>query len=127
MPPVVSALLAFLAACFRSRRALWLEILALRYQLAVYQRSVPSPCIQAERSAVLVVARLLVVRMAGRARFCPASHRRGLATETVRENWRRLSQRGKPGRPTIAKDVRDLIRAMWQANPTCGAPRIVGE
>src|SRR6266850_7313288 len=37
----------------------------------------------AERSAVLVVARLLVVRMAGCARLCPASHRRGLATETV--------------------------------------------
>jgi putative transposase len=32
-----------------------------------------------------------------------------------------------PGRPTIVKDVRDLIRTMWQANPTWGAPRIVGE
>jgi putative transposase len=38
-----------------------------------------------------------------------------------------LSQRGKPGRPAIAKDVRDLICTMWQANPTWGAPRIVGE
>jgi putative transposase len=38
-----------------------------------------------------------------------------------------LSQRGKPGRPAIAKEVRQLIRNMWQANPTWGAPRIVGE
>jgi putative transposase len=43
------------------------------------------------------------------------------------DHWRRLSQRGTPGRPTLAKEVRDLIRAMWQANPTRGAPRIVGE
>jgi putative transposase len=46
MSPVVSALLAFLAAWFRSRRALQLEILALRHQLAVYRCSVPRPCIQ---------------------------------------------------------------------------------
>jgi hypothetical protein len=32
MSPVVSALLAFLAACFCSRRSLQLEILALRHQ-----------------------------------------------------------------------------------------------
>ena len=38
MSPVVSALLAFLAGLFRSRAALCLEHLALRHQLAVYQR-----------------------------------------------------------------------------------------
>jgi putative transposase len=43
-----------------------------------------------------------------------------------RDHWRRLSQQGKPGRPAIAKEVRDLIRSMWQANPTWGSPRIVG-
>jgi hypothetical protein len=43
MPPVICALLACLAACFRSRRSIQLEILALRHQLAVYQRSVPKP------------------------------------------------------------------------------------
>src|SRR6266511_3877950 len=46
MSPVVRALLAFLAACFRSRRSMQLEILALRHQLSVYQRSVPRPRIQ---------------------------------------------------------------------------------
>ncbi len=44
-----------------------------------------------------------------------------------RDHWRRLSQKGKPGRPAIAKEVRNLIRDMSQANPTWGAPRIVGE
>lgn len=44
-----------------------------------------------------------------------------------RDHWRCLSQKGKPGRPAIAKEVQRLIRDMSQANPTWGAPRIVGE
>ena len=46
IPPVISALLAFVVALFRSRRSMQLEILALRHQVAVYQRSVPRPRIQ---------------------------------------------------------------------------------
>ena len=42
------------------------------------------------------------------------------------EHWRWLSQQGKPGRPAIAKEVQELMRAMWQANPTWGSPRIIG-
>jgi len=44
-----------------------------------------------------------------------------------RAHWRRLRQLGNPGCPAIAKEVRALIRNMSQANPTWGAPRIVGE
>ena len=44
-----------------------------------------------------------------------------------REHWRRLSQRRTPSRPSVAKEVRNLIREMSRANPTCGPPRIVGE
>ena len=40
MPPVLRALLAFVIALFRSCRALQLEILALRHQVAVYKQSV---------------------------------------------------------------------------------------
>jgi hypothetical protein len=46
MFPIVSALLACLTAWLRSRRSMQLEILALRHQLAVYQRSVPRPRIR---------------------------------------------------------------------------------
>jgi putative transposase len=44
-----------------------------------------------------------------------------------RDHWQQLSQQGTPGRPRIAKELRDLICTMWQTNPTWGAPRIVGE
>jgi hypothetical protein len=47
--------------------------------------------------------------------------------QRFRVRWRRLSQQGTPGQPAIAEDVGALIRQMWQANPTWGAPRIVGE
>ncbi len=44
-----------------------------------------------------------------------------------REYWMRLSRSGKPGRPKVAKEVRDLIRQMSVANPLWGSPPIVGE
>jgi putative transposase len=44
-----------------------------------------------------------------------------------RDYWRHLSQSGTPGRPALAKDVRDLIRDMRPSNLLWGAPRIVGE
>jgi hypothetical protein len=41
--------------------------------------------------------------------------------------WTWKVQRGKPGRPPVAKDTRDLIRKMSRENPLWGAPRIHGE
>ena len=35
----------------------------------------------------------------------------------------RLSHNGKPGRPTVPKEVRELIGQMSSANPTWGSPR----
>jgi putative transposase len=47
--------------------------------------------------------------------------------QRVRDQWRRLSEQGTPGCPAVAKEIRALIQDMWQANPTWGLPRIVGE
>jgi hypothetical protein len=47
MLPVLSALLACMAALVWSRASLHLEHLALRHQLAVYQPSVPQPHLRA--------------------------------------------------------------------------------
>jgi len=41
--------------------------------------------------------------------------------------WRWKSRRGKPGRPCIEREIRDLIRRMSRENPTWGAPRILSE
>ena len=49
-------------------------------------------------------------------------HRKGF-----RFFWTWKIRRGKPGRPVVPKDVRELIRAMSRENPIRGAPRIYGE
>src|SRR6266511_4831122 len=104
MSPVVCALLAFLAACFRSRRSMQLEILALRHQLAVYQRSVPRPRIQP--TGRLFWAWLARLRAGWQDALAFVQPRTVVAWQPkrFREHWRRLSQGRKPGRPAIAME-----------------------
>src|SRR6266851_3697526 len=108
-------------------RAIALENLALRQQLAVLTRTVKRPRLRSTdqlfwillakgwrdwRSALIVVQPDTVVRW----------HRRWL-----RRHWTRLSQRRRPGRPTTNSAIRALVRTMTTANPLWGAPRIHGE
>jgi putative transposase len=126
-PSILRAAVAFVHALFRSRLALQAEILALRHQLAVYQRTGARPRLKPAdrmlwawlsrawpgwREALVLVKPETVI----------AWRRR-----KFREYWTRLSRSGKPGRPSIPREVRDLIRRMSTANPLWGAPRIVGE
>jgi putative transposase len=111
----------------RSRLSLRIEILALRHQLAVCQRTAARPRLKAAdrilwawlsrtwpgwREALVFVQPETVVSWRRR-RF--------------REYWTKLTRSGRPGRPSIPREVRDLIRRMSSANPIWGAPRIVGE
>src|SRR5262245_61303712 len=127
MLPVMTALFAFLASLCRSSTSLRLENLALRHQLAVYKQTIPRPRLR--RSDRLLWAWLSRVWSSWQETLAFVQPQTVLAWQRkrFRDHWRRLSQRGTPGRPAIAKDIRDLIRAMWQANPTWGSPRIVGE
>jgi putative transposase len=127
MLPVISALVTCVAGLFRSRASLHLEHLALRHQLAVYQRSVPRPRIRmTDRLFWSWLSRLWSGWQSALAFVQPRTVI-GWQRHRFRDHWRQLSQQGTPGRPTMAKEVRDLIRKMWQTNPTWGAPRIVGE
>jgi len=73
--PIICALLAWVCAVFRSRQSLWLENVALRHQLAAYQRAVHSP--------VLDLALSLLVRLAGCLGLRPATYGDRLAAPTV--------------------------------------------
>src|SRR5437016_9317523 len=124
---MLAALVAALSSVFKTRAALQLENLALRHQLGVLHRSVKKPkltpldrllwawlCgVWAEwRSALIVVNPETVI----------AWHRKGF-----RLFWTWKVRHGQLGRPSVPKDIRDLIRLMSRANPTWGAPRIHGE
>jgi hypothetical protein len=127
MPPVVSALLAFVGSLFRSRISLHLEHLALRHQLAVYPHTVHRPRLHPTDRLFWAGLSRLWPGWEGALAF--VQHRTVVTwqQQRFRDHWRRLTQHGKPGRPAMAKEVRQLIRNMWQANPTWGSPRIMGE
>lgn len=121
-------LLISLLRCFRSRRSLLLENLALRQQLVVLKRKHPRPRLTAMdkffwvllkrfwsgwKEAVSIVSPDTVVRW----------HRAGFMLY-----WRAISRaRRLIGRKRISKEVRELIFRMVAENPTWGAPRIHGE
>jgi hypothetical protein len=127
-PGVISgALFASVWASFRSRAALQIEVLSLRHQLGVMQRSVKRPRLTAAdrllwawlsklwcdwRTALVMVKPETVI---------------GWHRKSFRLFWTWRVRRGKLGRPGVPHDVRDLIRTMSRENPLWGAPRIHGE
>jgi putative transposase len=127
MSPVISALLAFVATLFRPRESLRLEHLALRHQLAVYKQTVHRPRLRPTDR--LLWAWLSRLWPGWQATLTFVQPRTVIAwqQQRFRDHWRRLSWSKQPGRPPMAKELRDLIREMSQANPTWGSPRIVGE
>src|SRR6266478_9525867 len=106
-----------LALICAGHRAVALENLALRQQLAVFKRTVRRPQLrhrdrlfwmlltnawQDWRTALIVVHPDTVVRW----------HRQWL-----RRQWTRRSQRRRPGRPTTSSAIRALVSTMTTANP----------
>ena len=112
MLPVISALLAFVTGLFRSRVSLCLEHLALRHQLAVYKQTVARPRLRPTDRVLWAWLSGLWPDWQNALTFVQPRTVIAWQRHCFRDHWRRLSQRGTPGRPTIAKDVRDLIRAM---------------
>ena len=117
-----------LARCFRSRRRLLLENLALRQQLAVQKRRQARPTLLPFDKLFWVLAcrlwpdwkkSLLVVTPETVVRW----HRNGF-----RLYWSLISKvRKQVGRKRLSREVRKLIFRMVAENPTWGAPRIHGE
>ena len=124
---VLKACVLFFRGMLVPRSRLAIENLALRQQLAVYKQSVKRPKLRPRdrifwvwlsrlwsnwRSAISIVQPETVIGW----------HRRGFKLY-----WRWKSRNGKPGRPPVSRDVRDLIRRMSRENPRWGAPRICSE
>ena len=112
MKAVLVALLASFRAGLRTRVALQLEVLALRHQLAVYQRHRPRARTQlADRLLWSYLSRtwadwrnVLV--------FVKPSTVIAWQRRRSRDHWARLS-RGAPGRPAVSKAVRELNTFTW--------------
>lgn len=123
---ILWTVLLIFRGCWSRPATLVAENLALRHQLNVLQRSVKRPRLRQRdrifwswlsrlwpgwRSVLVIVQPETVVRW----------HQQGF-----RLYWRWKS-RSKAGRPTVDREIRDLIRRMARENPTWGAPRILSE
>ena len=125
-PPLL-ALAAASLAFFRQRAALQLEILALRHQLGVLQRSVKRPKLTAaDRFLWAWLAAVWTDWQPSSILIQPATVI-GWRRKGFRLFWTWKIRRGRPGRPAVPADVRSLIRTMSRDNPLWGAPRIHGE
>jgi len=127
MKTVVVSLLTFIMSWLRSRRSMQMEIVSLLHQLCVYQRSVRRPIIEPEDR---VIWSWLARRWSGwKEALLFVQPRTVMAWQRkrFRAHWTKLCQGGKPGRPTLSKEVRALIVRISKSNPSWGSPRIVGE
>jgi putative transposase len=127
MLSVFSALRAYVVSHFRSHDSLRLENMALRHQLAVYQHTVKRPKLHPSDRLFWSWLSCLWPGWQQALEFVQPRTVIAWQKKRFRDYWRHLSQGGTPGRPTIAKEVRDLIQDMWRSNPLWGSPRIVGE
>jgi putative transposase len=123
----IRSFFALLLLPFRSRLSLQLENLALRHRLTVYRRSEARPRLKpADRVLWVWLSRAWSGWQEALVFVKPATVI-AWQRKRFREHWTRLSRRRGPGRPAVPVGVRKLIRRMSQANPTWGAPHIVGE
>ena len=111
---------------FADRANLLLENLALRHQLAVYQRHQIRPLL-GQRDRLLWS---LLARVWPRWRDSLVMVQLATVVSWHRSSWKRywtFRSRGRPGRPRISVEVRDLIVRMAKENPRWGTQRIRGE
>src|SRR5271168_295462 len=128
MLTILSSFLFSFRQGFRTRAALQAEILALRHQILVLQRTNGPHRLRlsiADRLLWVWLSRLWGGWQSALAVVKPetviAWHRMGF-----RLFWRWKS-RHRCGRPSVSREVIELIRKMSLANPRWGAPRINGE
>src|SRR5262245_5237468 len=96
MPPVVSALLAFVASLLRSQAALRLEHLALRHQLAVDTQTVHRPRLRPTDRLFWVWLSRLWPGWQHALAFVQPRTVIVWQKKRCRNYWRRLSQSGSP-------------------------------
>jgi hypothetical protein len=127
MLAILHLLGTFFANLFKSRRRLEVENLFLRHQLNIALRRAPRRLrLLGSDRALLMWMTWLWPSVLGLSRVVqPATilrwHRAGF-----RAYWRWKS-RGRPGRPRVSRELRELIRRMSKENALWGAPRIHGE
>ena len=106
MKHIVCAFIAFVTTLLRSRLSLQIEIVALRHQLAVYERSARRPRIHPGDRILWSWISRYWSRWRDALMFVRPATVTAWQRKRFRDHWSKLSQRGKPGRPTVPENSR---------------------
>jgi hypothetical protein len=122
----VRSLFALVLLLGRSDRSKELEILVLRHELAVLRRRSRRPRIEPADRALLATLSRLLPRHAPHGLRSRCGRRRCCAgTALVARRW--THPQSRPGRPPLARALRELILRLARENPHWGYQRIAGE
>ena len=104
-----------LALCCQGPRAVALENLALRQQLAVFKRTVPRPPLRPRDRLFWVL--LAHAWRNWRSALIVVQPETVLSWHRLRRRWTHRSTSGRPGRPRTTTAIRTLVDRMGAANP----------
>ena len=127
MLAILRSLGMFFVDLFKPHRQLEVENLFLRHQLNIALRRAPHRLrLRGSDKALMVWMTWWWPSLLGLSRVVQPDtilrwHRAGFRA------YRRWKSRGRPGRPPVHRELRDLIRRMSKENPLWGAPRVHGE
>jgi putative transposase len=108
----------------RSQASKDAEIMVLRHEVMVLRRQVARPKPDwADRAVLAALARPLPAALRARRVVTPGT----LLARHRRLPTRKWTYPGRPGRPAVSKDIRDLVLRLAAENPACGYRRVHGE
>ncbi len=124
---MIYKILRTIISALKSQKALAMENLALRQQLAILRRTMKRPRLtKTDRLFWVFLSRIwrdwAQVLIIVKPETVISWHRKGFKLF-----WRWKSRRRSKGRPQITREIRDLIRRLSIENPLWGAPKIHGE
>ena len=128
MRKILLYLLDGVLSSVQSRAALQLEVIALRHQLEVLQRTRPARVRLTRRDRIIWLLlyrlwpRCLDAVVIVKPETVIAWHHKG-----IRAFWAWRSCPRRRGRPPVPAEIRTLIRRITRENPLWGAPRVHGD
>src|SRR6266567_273515 len=121
----VRALIGLLVRSGRGSGVKDVELMVLRHELEVLRRQVGRPKLRPLDRALLAAAAWHLPRSARGTRLVTPGTLLRWHRALVRRKWRQTE--GRPGRPRLSAEIRELVLRLGRENPSWGHRRICGE